>query len=65
MQRERHESEILKRLQPDLGHKTSLCEQKTGRRNPDEHWVIGLYIYKQVSASAGLSFYKTDIVNGY
>ena len=35
MQRERHETEILKRIQPGLVFlKTSLCEQKNGSNNP-------------------------------
>ena len=34
MQRERHEKGILRRPQPGLDHKTSLCEQKSGSKNP-------------------------------
>ena len=44
IQREQHETGILKRLQPGLVHKTSLCEQNTGN---DPNREIGLSIFKQ------------------
>ena len=34
MQTKRHETDILKRLQPGLVHKNILHEQKTGSRRP-------------------------------
>ena len=50
MQRERHEKGILRRPQPGLDHKTSLCEQKRvsfSNKRRQAQWAYSKFIYFQ------------------
>ena len=58
MQRERHETEILKSLQSGLFHKNILYEQKLEVRNPRPKMINWLFHFgnKEWASTASLSY---------